>query len=210
VKIARRAPACPYRPHRTRGEESHGPEPHARNLRSSRSTNRGTCRLSDCWRARNASKVARQNLIQHGLLGLARAIPIGPSNPAARYIRIRQAVHGKAALAGRLPRPAPFQPRTTSADLSKMLVNVTISSVFSTTSPTVANGIGERRPDRGRRARGRQMKASRGTTVPRPGFWDTSALLLLVRQQPKSQQACRAHRLYSSINAGDSCNSQRL
>ena len=36
--------------------------------------------------------------------------------------------------------------------------------------------------------------------LPAPGFWDTSALLLLVCLHSKSQQARRTHRLYSAIN----------
>ncbi len=44
------------------------------------------------------------------------------------------------------------------------------------------------------------MKPPRNKAVPRPGFWDTSVLLLLLCQQPKSQQARATHRSYSAIN----------
>jgi uncharacterized protein len=45
------------------------------------------------------------------------------------------------------------------------------------------------------------MKArQRGKSAPMPAFWDSSALLLLICQQPRSQQARIAQRSYSIIN----------
>ncbi len=44
------------------------------------------------------------------------------------------------------------------------------------------------------------MKTQRSKSSPTPAFWDTSALLLLICQQPKSQQARAAHRSYPAIN----------
>jgi hypothetical protein len=44
------------------------------------------------------------------------------------------------------------------------------------------------------------MKTRRSKSALAPAFWDTSALLLLICQQPKSQQARAAHRSYPVIN----------
>jgi predicted nucleic acid-binding protein len=44
------------------------------------------------------------------------------------------------------------------------------------------------------------MKTRGRKSAPTPAFWDTSALLLLICQQPKSQQARAAHRSYPAIN----------
>ena len=44
------------------------------------------------------------------------------------------------------------------------------------------------------------MKARRSKSAPVPAFWDTSALLLLICQQPKSQRARAAQRSYPTIN----------
>ena len=44
------------------------------------------------------------------------------------------------------------------------------------------------------------MKARRIKSAPAPAFWDTSALLLLICQQPKSQQARATQRSYPAIN----------
>jgi predicted nucleic acid-binding protein len=44
------------------------------------------------------------------------------------------------------------------------------------------------------------MKAPRSKSAPSPAFWDTSALLLLICQQPKSQRARATQRSYSAIN----------
>ena len=44
------------------------------------------------------------------------------------------------------------------------------------------------------------MKTPRKKAQATPGFWDTSALLLLLCQQPKSQQARATHRSYPAMN----------
>ena len=44
------------------------------------------------------------------------------------------------------------------------------------------------------------MKARRIKSAPAPAFWDTSALLLLICQQPKSQRARATQRSYPAIN----------
>ncbi|MGH9836594.1 MAG: type II toxin-antitoxin system VapC family toxin [Blastocatellia bacterium] len=44
------------------------------------------------------------------------------------------------------------------------------------------------------------MKARGSKSAPTPAFWDTSALLLLICQQPKSQRARATHRSYPAIN----------
>src|SRR5688572_7765614 len=44
------------------------------------------------------------------------------------------------------------------------------------------------------------MKAPRIKSAQAPAFWDTSALLLLICQQPKSQRARAAQRSYPAIN----------
>jgi hypothetical protein len=44
------------------------------------------------------------------------------------------------------------------------------------------------------------MKMRRSKSSLTPAFWDTSALLLLICQQPKSQRARAAHRSYPAIN----------
>jgi predicted nucleic acid-binding protein len=44
------------------------------------------------------------------------------------------------------------------------------------------------------------MKAPQSKSAPSPAFWDTSALLLLICQQPKSQRARAAQRSYQAIN----------
>jgi hypothetical protein len=44
------------------------------------------------------------------------------------------------------------------------------------------------------------MKARRTKSAPAPAFWDTSALLLLICQQPKSQRARATQRSYQAIN----------
>ena len=44
------------------------------------------------------------------------------------------------------------------------------------------------------------MKARGSRSAPTPAFWDTSALLLLICQQPKSQRARTAHRSFPALN----------
>ncbi|HEX5082791.1 MAG TPA: type II toxin-antitoxin system VapC family toxin [Blastocatellia bacterium] len=44
------------------------------------------------------------------------------------------------------------------------------------------------------------MKAPRTKSASAPAFWDTSALLLLICQQPKSQRARATQRSYPAIN----------
>ena len=53
-------------------------------------------------------QMPRQNPVQHRLLGPAWAIALASADSGARYIRSRQTLYGKAALAGLLPLPAPF------------------------------------------------------------------------------------------------------
>ena len=91
-------------------------------------------------------QMTRQNLVQHGLFGVAWAIALGPANPRARYIRNPRTFHGKAAPAGPLPLPGPFWSGACGCRLSKIAENTTIFSAVSTTSLTIANRVGQRPP----------------------------------------------------------------